>query len=245
MQQSCIPRFRGVRRGDHKDAREFFDAFGAALRSVFKREGPEAARRVALEVDLEQPGLINGPAPVQTSGLINGSGSTPNFVTAPLGAQQQGNNSCPPQQQQGSAHETDQGCPPRQNCGYDSLAFRSRTVTNFPVVGNGSFAEATLTVTPRVQEIKPYAVYWTAFDANQGYAFLPVAELTNAVIGLEPQLLSPGMVASVFSDIHQRLPVTWKNVTPHLPLELTFGHPLSNMVHMHIYGVLWSEVIRR
>lgn len=229
MLHYSIPRFRGVRRNDHKDAREFFNEFGAALRSVYDRFGPQAARRVGFEVDLDQPGLINGPAPVQSSGLINGP------VTAPTGSCSNGD----------SAHETDPSCPPRKHCGEDALAFQSRGLPGFPLIGNGDFVERVLQVTPRVQEVKPYAIYWAAFDANQGYAPLRVAEMSSAVVGLEPQLLSPGMVASVFSDIGERIPVTWKSITPQLPLELGFGHPLPATVHMHVYGVIWAEVTRR
>lgn len=234
-----IPRFHGIRRGDRQDIRGYFEAFGAALAQIAKRDGPEAARRVQIEV----PGLINGPEPVHaTSGLINGPAGQPHttFVTAPTGAPQ-----CPPQTAGDSAHEPDPGCEPRKNCGDDALPFRSRGNPNFPVIGNGDFAQSTLVVGPRVQEVTPHDIYWAAFDANNGYARIAVAELVSAVVGTEEQLLGPGMVASVFSDVKDRIPVTWKSFTPQLPLELTFGHPFPDTVHMQVHGVLWSEVKRR
>jgi hypothetical protein len=241
-----IPQFRGIRRGDRKDAREFFESFGAALRSIAKRHGPQAA----LDVQIEVPGLINGPEPVHatssvldnTTGLINGPGQgrQTTFVTAPTTG-----NACGQSQPGDSAHETDPDCPPRKNCGDDALPFNSRRAEGFPVVGNGAFAQATLTVAPKVQEVTPYEVYWAAFDVANGYARIPVAELVSAKIGTEEQLLGPGMVASVFIDVKDKLPVTWKSFTPSLGLELTFGHPLPDTVHMGVWGVLWAEVTRR
>ena len=77
------------------------------------------------------------------------------------------------------------------------------------------------------------------------YARIPIAELVSAKIGTEEQLLGPGMVASVFIDVKDKLPVTWKSFTPSLGLELTFGHPLPDTVHMGVWGVLWAEVTRR
>jgi len=234
-----IPQFRGVRRGDRQDAREFFEDFGAALRSIAKRYGPQAARSVQIEV----PGLINGPDPVhatsriieQPPGLINGS--TVTHVHTP--------GACPQPEPGNSAHDTDPDCPPRRNCGDAALPFNSRKVSGFPVIGNGNFAEATLTVLPKVQEVLPYEVYWAAFDVNNGFARIAIAELVSAKVGTEEQLLGPGMVASVFIDVHEKLPVTWKPFTPSLGLELTFGHPLSDSVHMGVWGVLWAEVKRR
>ncbi len=242
-----VPNFRGVRRHDLQDIREFFSSFGASLGEIAKRYGPQAAQRVRIEV----PGLINGPEPVHatsrafedlnppTSGLINGPGDRnhTNFVQAPTPR-------CEPHSAGDSAHETDPGCPPRQNCGEDALPFHSRTLTHFPVVGNGSFAEATLTVAPKVERVTPYQIYWAAYDANNGYARINVAELVKAMIGTESQMLGTGMIASVFTDVKDRVPLSWKSFTPSIPLELTFGHPLANTVHMQIWGILWAEVIK-
>jgi hypothetical protein len=239
-----VPTFRGVRRGDRKDAREFFESFGAALGRIAKRHGPQVARDVQIEV----PGLINGPERVYATssalegmpGLINGPGQGQHttHVTAP-GSQ------CPPSEPGDSAHQTDPGCPPRRNCGEDALPFNSRRVAGFPVIGNGVFAEATLPVAPKVQEVLPYELYWAAFDVANGFARIQIAELVSAKIGTEEQLLGPGMVASVFVDINEKVPITWKSFTPSLGLELTFGHPLPNTVAMGVWGVLWAEVKRR
>ena len=241
-----IPIFDGIRRADAKDVRDYFEQFGAALRQVAARYGPQAAQSVNIHV----PGLINGPEPVHAAtraldehaGLINGVGGRPSttFVQAPRSG-----SDCPPPEPADSAHVTDPDCPPRQNCGDDALPFSSRRLAGFPIVGNDQFAQATLPVAPKVQEVKPYEVYWAAFDVNNGYARLPIAELVSAKVGTEEQLLGPGMVASVFMDAKGRLPVTWKSFTPSLPLELAFGHPLSDTVHMHVWGVLWAEVLRR
>ena len=76
-------------------------------------------------------------------------------------------------------------------------------------------------------------------------ARIPIAELVSAKVGTEEQLLGPGMVASVFQDVREKLPVTWKSFTPSLGLELTFGHPLADTVHMGVWGVLWAEVLHR
>jgi hypothetical protein len=243
-----VPQFRGIRRGDRQDAREFFESFGAALGSIAKRFGPKAA----LDVQIEVPGLINGPEPVLAtsaiiegpSGLINGPTNS-TWVQQPGGGNAAGGGSCPPNEPGGSAHENDPGCPPRRNCGAAALPFNSRKAAGFPVVGNGSFAEATLEVAPKVQEVLPYELYWAAFDVNNGFARLAVAELASAKVGTEEQMLGPGMVASVFLDTKEPLPITWKEFTPSLPLELTFGHPLPNTVHMGVWGVLWAEVKRR
>lgn len=243
-----VPLFRGLRPGDRQDAREYFESFGAALRRVAKRYGPQAARRVQIEV----PGLINGLEPVHAtssviegpSGLINGpTTATSSWVTAPnrTGAPP----ACEPSQPGDSAHNTDPDCPPRRNCGDAALPFNSRRVAGFPVIGNADFAASTLTVSPKVQEVVPYEIYWAAFDVNNGYARINVAELVSAKIGTEEQLLGPGMVASVFVDVKEKLPVTWKSFTPSLGLELTFGHPLPDTVHMGVWGVLWAEVTRR
>ena len=238
-----VPQFRGVRRGDRQDAREFFESFGAALGSIAKRFGPQAA----LDVQIEVPGLINGPDPVlATSSIIDGPSGLINGPTysSHVQAPTSGGN-CPPNEPGSSAHENDPDCPPRRNCGYDALPFNSRKVTGFPVIGNGSFAEATLTVAPKVQEVLPHEIYWAAYDINNGYARLAVAELVSAKVGTEEQLLGPGMVASVFIDGKERLPVTWRSFSPLLGLEMTFGHPLPNSVHMGVWGVLWAEVKRR
>ena len=240
-----IPVFRGVRRGDHQDVHEYFEHFGAPVRQIAASFGPQAAQRAQIYV----PGLINGPTPVHAAtraldeqpGLINGGSTHPHstFVQAPRAS----SGDCPTPGD--SAHETDPDCPPRQNCGEDALPFNSRRVEGFPVVGNNSFAQATLAVAPKVQEVKPYELYWAAFDVNNGFARLAIAELVSAKIGTEEQLLGPGMVASVFMDAKGRMPLTWKSFTPSLPLELSFGHPLSDTVHMHVWGVLWAEVTRR
>ena len=244
-----IPSFRGVRRHDLQDLREFFSDFGASLAEIAKRCGPQAARDVRIDV----PGLINGPEPVHatsrvledsnpnpTSGLINGSGANTNystFVTAPTPR-------CEPHAAGDTAHQPDPGCPQRQHCGEDALPFHSRSVSNFPIVGNGAFAEATLNVAPKVERVTPYQIYWAAYDANNGYARINVAELVKAMIGTESQLLGVGMVASVFTDVRERIPLSWKSFSPLIPLELTFGHPLANTVHMHVWGILWAEVAR-
>ncbi len=249
-----IPSFRGVRRHDLQDIREFFSNFGASLAEVAERYGPQAARSVRIEV----PGLINGPEPVhapsrvieddhtKTSGLINGAGDRTNYgtnystlVTAPASTGR-----CEPQALGDSAHQPDPGCSPRQNCGEDALPFHSRTLSHFPVIGNGSFAEATLTVAPKVERVSPYQIYWAAYDANNGYARISVAELVKAMVGTESQLLGAGMVASVFTDVKERVPLSWKSFSPVIPLELTFGHPLANTVHMQIWGILWAEVVK-
>jgi hypothetical protein len=243
---SChVPKFRGLRRGDRQDAREFFENFGASLTAIAKRHGPKAA----LDVKIEVPGLINGPERVyatsrvieESPGLINGPAQTrhPTFVTAPTTGNPCGD------EPGDSAHKTDPDCPPRRNCGDDALPFNSRKAAGFPIIGNGAFAEATLTVEPKVQEVIPYEVYWAAFDVANGYARINIAELVSAKIGTEEQLLGPGMVASVFIDVKEKMPVTWKSFTPSLGLELTFGHPLANTVHMGVWGVLWAEVKRR
>jgi hypothetical protein len=243
-----IPQFRGIRRHDLQDLREFFSEFGAALAEVTQRYGPQAARRVQIEV----PGLINGPEPVHatsrviedSSGLINGpGGATPTFVTAPM-SHASPQPQCEARTAGDSAHHTDPGCGPRQNCGEGALPFNSRGVSVFPVVGNGAFAEATLTVSPKVEKVTPYHIYWAAWDANNGYAPIRIAELVKAMVGTESQMLGSGMVASVFSDVKERIPVTWKSFSPLIPLELTFGHPLPNTVHMHVAGILWAEVVK-
>lgn len=242
-----IPLFRGVRRHDLQDLREFFSDFGASLQDIAKRCGPQAARDVRIDV----PGLINGPEPVHAtsraiedlhphpSGLVNGAGdSTYNsdYVTVPVAKR------CEPYAD--SAHTPDPGCQARQHCGEDALPFHSRSLSNFPIVGNGSFAEATLTVAPKVERVTPYQIYWAAWDANNGFARINVAELVKAMVGTESQLLGAGMVASVFSDVQERIPLSWKSFSPLIPLELTFGHPLANTVHMHVWGILWAEVAR-
>jgi hypothetical protein len=243
---SCnIPLFRGIRRHDPQDIREFFSNFGASLAQIAKRYGPQAARDVRIEV----PGLINGPEPIHstsrvhgdnTSGLINGpgDGNHSTFVTAPNGRP------CEPQKSGDSAHQPDPNCPPRQHCGEDALPFHSRGLTNFPIVGNGVFAEATLTVAPKVERVTPYQIYWAAWDANNGYARINVAELVKAMVGTESQMLGPGMIGSVFVDVAERIPLSWKSFSPLIPLELTFGHPLSSSVYMHVWGILWAEVTR-
>jgi hypothetical protein len=244
---SCnIPLFRGIRRHDPQDIREFFSNFGASLAQIAKRHGPQAARDVRIEV----PGLINGPEPVHsnsrvyggddTSGLINGPADChhPTYVTAPTGPR------CEPQQSGDSAHQPDPGCSPRQHCGEDALPFHSRGLSNFPIVGNGTFAEATLTVAPKVEKVTPYQIYWAAWDAANGYARINVAELVKAMVGTESQMLGPGMIGSVFVDVAERIPLSWKSFSPLIPLELTFGHPLAATVSMQVWGILWAEVVR-
>lgn len=246
---SCnIPLFRGIRRHDLQDIREFFSDFGASLAQIAKRYGPQAARDVRIEV----PGLINGPEPVHsasrvyagdhdnTSGLINGPGDgrQSTFVTAPTGSR------CEPTSSGDSAHQPDPGCLPRQHCGEDALPFHSRGLSNFPIVGNGVFAEATLTVAPKLEKVTPYQIYWAAWDAANGYARINVAELVKAMVGTESQMLGPGMIGSVFVDVAERIPLSWKSFSPLIPLELTFGHPLADTVSMHVWGILWAEVVR-
>jgi len=124
------------------------------------------------------------------------------------------------------------------------LPFHSRGLSNFPIIGNGAFAEATLNVAPKVEKVTPYQIYWAAFDANNGYARINVAELVKAMIGTESQMLGPGMIGSVFVDVAERIPLSWKSFSPLIPLELTFGHPLASTVQMQVWGILWAEVIR-
>lgn len=233
-----IPTLRGLRHCDRKDAREYFEEFGASLRAIAKRFGPQAA------LNVEIPGLINGPervhatsSVIEASGLINGSGQQhSSWVTAPTTGDC-GN------EPGDSAHKPDPGCPPRRNCGDDVLPFKSHGVSGFPIVGNGDFAMATLEVKPQVPEVTPYGVYWAAYDVANGFARLEVAELVSAKVGPEEQLLGQGMVGSVFLQT-ERLPVTWKSFTPSIPLTMTFGHPLPNTVHMRVWGMIWSAVKR-
>lgn len=157
----------------------------------------------------------------------------------PNGPRDPYNNPCAPYQGN-SVHEGDPGCPPRQICGEDSWPIRTRTLSNFPVVGNGSFASAVADVKPSQNNLVPTR-FWAAFY-DSAIASQPRihGEVVNVSIGNTTQFLGEGQGTRVYEDLSVGVAVQWDTIYASIGAKFDLGHSFANTVTMQAYLTVWG-----
>lgn len=228
---------------DAKDADEWARTDLGRHQAIKRRRGGLIAKLVdRLPLNLLLDAGLTRLAPgalfqrLETAGAINGMSNVHQYGSGSPYA----DDACTPRSGGSVVHEGDPGCGPRQVCGEDAWPIRTRDLSNFPLVGNGTFVSAIADVRPTQKDLLP-TQFWAAFYDSAIAAQPRIhGEVINVQIGNTTQFLGEGQGTQVYEDLNRGVAVQWDRIEASIGAKFNLGHPYAAAVEMNAYLTVWG-----